>query len=109
MGKPIKRHIYDPMFDWKEIEGYIKKEYGKDIRDWEGRFTIKNIEEKKPYHDFWHYIVDTQEIHNGCVFYLYFDNDTYGELENWKKEIVDLLVKEGFLDEKREGTFWVSW
>lgn len=105
--KPRKKSRSD--YDWNDIVDYIQKKYGKDIRDWAGKYSNKSKHKKSEeieYQDFWLFMCDVCEIHNGSVVWL-FPGD-WAEDETcppWRKEICKILVKEfGF-----EFQAYVSW
>lgn len=109
-----------------EFEGNLLKEFNKKYKDdsWfhevpsnhtpeqmkiadEYSLAMKNRPE---YLDFWHWVVDHYDIHNGCfiVFdssWLNCDNDL---IESWQKEIYKYYIDE-FADENGELEMWVSW
>lgn len=79
--KPKKEYREDPSFEWSDIEDYIKQKYGRDLRDWNGKYGNREVEHEPnteiAYLDFWHWVCDTHEIHNGCFFTLYLRDDIY--------------------------------
>ena len=73
--KPILEHQNDPAYNWSDVCKWVEHKTGKDVRDWAGKFKSKKYDDKVPYQDLWHWITDTNEIHNGCYFYLSLDDD----------------------------------
>lgn len=76
MKKPTKKHQVPEAFNWKELATYIEAKYGRELRDWNGRWDGRHTPAVTPsgaeiaYLDFWHWVVDHHEIHNGCFFTL---------------------------------------
>jgi len=65
---------------------------------------------ESPYLDFWHWIMDVCEIHNGCYFHVpidYWKNRTIPENKKWIAEILKMF--EEFADEKGDVFCWISW
>jgi hypothetical protein len=64
---------------------------------------------KEPeYQDFWHFIIENYEIHNGCYFIM--TKDLYEkEIKDWQKEILGYFFDE--FDPKNTGEieFFVCW
>lgn len=82
-------------FEWSDIVEYIQKKYGKDVRDWAGRYSKKKRNESAEYQDFWHFICDKCEVHNGATIWLFpYDWMEEEGCEDWKKEICQILVDE---------------
>ena len=102
-----KQHTHK-YYNYHECEKYIAKKLGiKDLRDCLGKFDESNgpYEEREniEYRDFWHFIVDDVEIHNGCAFYI---PEPY-EGCDWKQWQIDIC--NAFADEFGMEQFWVSW
>jgi len=90
-------------YDYNECAKYVAYKLGiKDLDDCLGKFQGKYDDEKNKleYRDFWHYICQTHEIHNGCEFNIW--EDDYAE--SWQQEIINC-----FLAEFGEGPYFVSW
>lgn len=99
MQKPTKKeYAYYP---YNECAKYIEHLMGiKDIRDVDGKFYGNEAAE---YKDFWHFLLDKKDIHNGCAIQICME-DADGA-EDWQREIVELFVKEF-----GEGAYyWVEW
>lgn len=94
-------------WDFHEVTNYLEQLHGKDFRDYAGKWCAKGNEEK-PYLDFWHWIIDGGDIHNGCFFYMP-DRECLNdpEVEDWKKEIVKYYVD--FLGDDYDEEMWVDW
>jgi hypothetical protein len=66
---------------------------------------------RPPYLDFWGWITDRNEIHNGCYFYLTVRKTDWEDMHSypeWVKEIVALLDKE-FNPKTGDMLFYVDW
>lgn len=69
----------EPAIDWNEFIDLLEEERGFKHRDFYRRFYHKDHHEEpstnrdveKPYVDFWHFIISTNSIFNGCYFYLH--------------------------------------
>lgn len=95
-------------YDWNKAVEYIEKKYNIDIRDYAGKFKNGKMRDVK-YLDFWHFMIDMFDIHNGCFITLSDDYIIDNEkIEPWQKEINDIFLDE-FGGKNREATFWVSW
>lgn len=103
--KPIPGHHSDPAYDWHDIEEWIRHKYGRELRDWAGKYG-KKPNENVEYQDFWHLICDQCDIHNGAYFYLGLDPEDYEQ--EFAKEIVKILAEE-FPDAPGDMYCWVSW
>ena len=102
MKKPVKKNRHPPAYLWNEITKWIMHKTGKDLRDWAGR--LNKCDETIPYQDFWHWLLDRYDIHNGC----YIDIELHDPPADapWVKEVMDLLKEE--LGEE-EIYCWVVW
>lgn len=97
MKKPRKKQVWH--YDYWECENYIAHLMGvKDLRDFAGKYSEGN--DDAPYLDFWHEVLDNNEIHNGS--YIYISRE--GDWPEWCEPIVEKFIKE-FGDEK----YWVRW
>lgn len=68
------------------------------------RRMMKNEPE---YLDFWHWVVDNYEVHNGS--FISFSKEALGcEMKDWQKEIYKHYLDE-FADENGELEMWVEW
>lgn len=104
--KPKKQTVTEEFWDYSEVKNYINQKYKVDIDNFAGtRYTGKD--DDPPYQCFWHWVTDSQDVHNGCYIYL-----NVGEIieteeeEEWVKKIMQM-----FLDEfgEEEMRCWVSW
>lgn len=116
MEKPIKKYQSEPAIDYHEARDYINKKYNCDIDNYynykyDGSSTV-------PYCNFWHWLVDAVDIHNGCYFYLGHEDalEMTDEVEledylgnDWKfiQEVLRLFYKE--FGENGEIYFHVEW
>lgn len=107
MNKPTPKTF--KALDYNECERYIERKYNVDLRDYAGKFKGGDLNEKNtPYLDFWHWILDYNDIKRGSFFYMDFYDAEQQEL--WIQEILVLFEKE--FVEYMEGTcieFWVDW
>ena len=93
MEKPIAKTIQITYYDYNKVIDYIEEKYSIRVRDYAG--YLKDLPNERPYLDFWHWIVDNYEIHDGCYVTFtwqehYDDEDT----PEWVKEILSLILKE---------------
>lgn len=105
MKKP-KKHKRE-YYDYNECAEYIANKLGvKDLRDFAGKYSEKESEDK-PYLDFWHWLYDFGEIHNGCFIYMPPASDIphYTEEEKWVAPIVQVFEDEF----GPEAQMWVEW
>ncbi len=102
-------------YDYLEVRDYLQDKYGYDERDYAGKYAKKKgIEtpegEPTPYLDFWHWVVDNYDIHNGC--YITFSSDRLEEIceekNGWIKEIYKRYIDE-FADKNGELLMYVWW
>ena len=95
-------------YDWDEVKKYIEKKYSCDLRDFAGKFGVHGCSEDVEYQDFWHWIIDGNDIHNGCQFHLRF-----GDLSaqpSWVQQIASYIVAEFPEAGDDNGLdLWVSW
>lgn len=105
MKKPVAKQRPGDFFDWFECVKWIEQKYNCDIRDYAGRYKGNPFHDEKPYQDFWHFIIDGTEIHNGCEYYMEpLELKEYAD-EDWQKEICQM-----FYDEFGEDlSFWIEW
>lgn len=99
MEKPKPQKI--ERLDYHDCSKYIEHKLGYDLRDTLGKFSGKKDWESIEYRDFWHFLIDTQEVHNGCDIYMPYPDETE---EEWQKEIL-----QAFHNEFGEGPYWVWW
>ena len=93
--KKIKK-IVKEVYDFHELTKEVERISGKDIRDWAGRWTHKwgtKKFEQTPSQDFWRFICDNFEIHNGCTEYMDFEDILLDCDEDWQKEVCRLYIK----------------
>jgi len=92
--KPKKRTRSSILY-WRDIETYVKKKYGKDFRDWSGKYSKNGENEETEYQDFWHFICDKCDVSNDTTIWL-FPGDWMEEDDcpPWRKEVCEILVKE---------------
>lgn len=103
LEKP-KKHT-QTFWDYNEVAAYLEKLHGKDFRDYADKHG-KNPNGE--YQDFWHWLVDCNEVSNGCFIHLP-SSDYLNEpdIETWKKEILKYFMD--FLGDDYEEQLWVSW
>lgn len=101
MDKPEKETAES--YDYSQCEKWVAKKLGiRDLRDVANRFGPKPNKDAE-YQDFWHFLIDSQEIHNGC--FIHIDTHYLEESPDWVKPILKM-----FAQEFGETTqYWVSW
>ncbi len=87
------------------------------IDDFAGRWT--SGDRNAPLQSFWHWIIETEDIHNGC--YIYMCEEWKEEAEDWQIQIIDWFLEEfgedefGRVEVGQKGLgkigvdFWVEW
>lgn len=111
LKKPKPVYQTAPAYNWSEVCQWIEHKTGKDVRDWAGRHKQKRYNDKIPYQDFWHWLVDMCDIHNGSHFHLDLSDDQVddGDSEHlFVREILAVLRKE-FPEAKGEMYCYVFW
>lgn len=99
MNKPKKIKL--EMYDYHECEEYIAHKLGiKDLRDMLGKFQSTPYDNAIEYRDYWHYIMDKNDVHNPCQIWIFDDEFA----KSWQQE-----VTKAFFNEFGEGPYWVSW
>ena len=104
-------------YDYHKCRDYLQEKFGYNERDYAGRFNKKGKRITKvtleiPYQDFWHWVLDKHEVHNGS--FLTFDRQSlkyYDEdktIKPWQREIYCHYLDE-FADEKGELEMYVWW
>jgi hypothetical protein len=93
-----ERKVFAPAHDWNKVEEYIEKKYKVELRGYKPEVDSQ-------YRDFWHWLLDKTEIHNGTFFYL--PEDYEGDADWWQKEIMEMILKE--FPELATEKIWVSW
>lgn len=98
-------------YDWHECAEFINEKYGINIRDYAGKYSNPG-DKSMPYLDFWHWIVDHYDVHNGS--YFHFDREDL-KLEQeesciapWQGDIYQKFIDE-FGDENGYIKFFVEW
>jgi hypothetical protein len=107
LEKPIACRS-EPHLDYHDCARWVEKKLGKELRNYAG-YTYQDGD-TRPYQDFWHYVIDQTEIHNGCYFYLTVQGTDIEECEPWQKEILATFAEE-FSDHIDDDLlyFWVDW
>lgn len=107
LKKPVKKQN-EPYWDFNEVMHYLEQLHGKNFRDYAGKFGSPG-DYDAPYQDFWHWVVDQNEITNGCWMNLpdweYYAKDPH--TESWKKEIMQYFYD--FLGDDYHERLWVEW
>jgi hypothetical protein len=114
--KPIKpKKQTKEYWDWRSVQKYVEAKYKICMEDYGGKFKNSKVNEEAPYLDFWHWILDRCDIHNGCytTFYIkeWLDEKADGdELDeyvapDWVKEILQLIYDE-FGEMEMEVYIW---
>lgn len=110
MNKPILKT--KAAYDYIECRDYLQDKYGYNERDWAGKYKKDRVERDKmdeslPDLDFWHWVCENYQIHNGC--YITFTEDELAEIqEEWVKTIYGYYLKE-FAHGTGEVTFYCWW
>jgi|GEM_PF-2422786 len=103
MKKPEPRKI--ERLDYSECEEYIAWKLGiKNLRNVAGKsYDPKSPDYKKPYQDFWHFIVNYYDVHNGSTFTIF--SEMLENAKDWQKTII-----QAFIDEFGDNAeYWVEW
>lgn len=104
--KPKKKDL-GKAFVWREVRDFIQKKYKVDLDDYKGKFK-KNAKPDTKYCNFWHWMVEDSDIHNGCFTWLGWDWLDSDETEPWIKEILTMIMKE-FAPKDDDLKLWVDW
>ena len=114
--KPVKRTR--TFYEYLECRDYLQEKYGYDERDYASRNKAvevigkrRRFDGSRPYQDFWHWVVETYQIHNGCFVTFSRDADALRELptdKQWVREIYQRYLDE-FADEDGELLMFVEW
>jgi hypothetical protein len=103
---PVK--IQDPLYyNFFEVMHYLEEVHKKNFRDYAGKFG-KNSDMEKPYQDFWHWMIDINDVQNGgwvCLPDLSYLDDP--EVPTWKKEIIEYFHL--FLGNEYDERMLASW
>ncbi len=105
MNKPEKKTIRRVVYDWHEAEKWVEQKLGKKLRDYASRFTGENVNHDKPYWDYWHFIIDTQEVNNPCYITVTSEWIKFGNCTDWQNEITQAFIDE-FGDEEEYLVEW---
>lgn len=113
IDKPVKQT--KTYYDYNECRNYLENKYGYDERDYSKRFKRKDgkltgINNDVEYRDFWHWVLDHNQISNGCFITFYKEDleDPEMDFEDWQKEIYKRYIDE-FADENGELEMYVWW
>lgn len=115
MDKP-QPHARGPFYEYGEVMQYLEFKYGiyPDNYTPKNGFTEEQLSgladwQEKPYLNFWHWVCDMNEIHNGGTLYL--DLDAVQDDEHWPGWVCEILgyIKEEFQPEGGDMRMWVSW
>lgn len=106
--KPKPQKQSRTYYDYNECRDYLQEKYDYDERDYAGKYSHGNSGDgNKPYLDFWHWVIERYEIHNGC--YITFDKSELDDIEkDWIKEIYSHYLDE-FADDNGELEMYVWW
>jgi hypothetical protein len=97
-------------YDWGEVTKEVEANCGRKVRDWAGKWGHGLENQRNPYQDFWHKILDyDSQIHNGCIttydfeeIATYFDNIN----QPWVREVCNEYIK---VLGQGEHTFRIEW
>lgn len=104
LDKPKKKSR--SYYDYIQCRDYLQAKYNYLERDYAGKFANGKLN-GKPYLDFWHWVLDNHEVHNGCE--ILFSKEELETIEKpWVKEIYQRYIDE-FADKKGELTLYVWW
>ena len=114
LEKPEPRII--KCYDYNACRDYLQEKYDYDERDYAGRYKRKNGKVKEcnldiEYLDFWHWVCEHHEVHNGC--FITFCREVLEDEQtdfdaDWQKEIYKHYIDE-FADEKGEVELYCWW
>lgn len=104
-----KKHK-ESYWDFYEVMHYLEKLHKKDFQDYAGKWGRKDDENDLiPYQNFWHWILDLNDVHNGVFIHLpewsYYMNNK--DTEAWKKEIMQHFYD--FLGSEYHERLWCAW
>ncbi len=101
MNKPAPQPR-KPILLYAECEKWIGEKLGYDIRDTLGSMELVSREECE-YRDYWHFLCDQMEVHNGSEITI--GSDLLGCGTDWQDEIT-----RAFIAEFGDGAeYWVEW
>ena len=96
-------------YDYHECRDYLQKKYKYNERDYAKKFVTGSTM-GEPYQDFWHWVVDHNDISNGCL--ITFSRETLNnpdfDGDQWVKTIYGYYLTE-FADDNGELLMWVWW
>ena len=106
MKKPEK--IKFELNDYHKCRDWLQRRYNYDERNY-ANCTLTASEDDTPYQDFWHFVIDMGNPHNGSILWMH--NEWRENAEEWQVEILDRYLDhfgegEG---ENRYARFWVEW
>ena len=96
----MKKKVIEAL-DYSECTQEVQNILGYDIRDVNGRFK-KDGNRMAEYRDWWHYLIEQQEVHNGCLIWI--GSEMLGA-EPWQDEITQCFI-DTFGDDQQ---YWVEW
>ena len=100
-------------YHYNECRDWLQEQYGYDERDYAGKWSwatgAAKMDESRPYQDFWHFVCDIADVHNGC--YIVMDEGWLEDAEPWQAEIVNRYLEHfgRVVDGVRLAEFWVEW
>lgn len=107
--KKPKKVQHAPTWDYRQVIDYIEEKYKINVRDYAGKFAHPEIDDKVPYLDFWHWLIDHDfsDMYNGSYQWIWVTE----HLENkktppWVKEILQKIYDEFQEDDMQ---FWIEW
>lgn len=107
MKKPEPCYPHPKSYDYHDCAAWIEQQYHVDLRDYAGTFDHTP---DAPYQDFWRWLLDHNEIHNGC--YLGIDLDDWKNDEEtplWVQSILVLFLEAFLPNDNEDYLFWISW
>ncbi len=90
-------------YEYSDCVEWVEQKLGYDIRNVLNSHSPENIKKNIEYRDWWHFLIDYEDVHNGCYIMIRRDLMEYGN--DWQNEIT-----QKFLDEFGEDAeYWVDW
>ena len=104
MNKP-EYETLRPALNWNKACKYIEVTYDCDLRNFAGKTF--GVGDTKPYQDFWYFMCDHNEVHNGSYIYVPHPDD-FPDAKPWQKQICKWFHDE-FADGNGDVYCHVSW
>lgn len=120
LKKPTKKPRPGQFLDYHEVIAYIEQKYGVDTRNY-AKHMYTGKPDDPPYQDFWHWVMDRNEVHNGCDIIIdpsqverdYAECKTLKDHADFKNSyplfVQEILKMIGDEFGNEEHLFWVEW